>query len=116
MQPGYGQHGAIFDIAIECAMGDCAPVPAHTWTSISIVLDTADLSFKHHGPWGYNATGGEMSTEDGGKTWNIAKLHVPQQKPCIDKVTFKGRYCPDVEWPEHATVDMNVTEVPALSG
>jgi len=40
-------------------------------------LNQADQTFKHTGAWEYNATGGAMSTADGGKTWNFAKLEIP---------------------------------------
>ncbi|KAH0426670.1 hypothetical protein CcaCcLH18_10178 [Colletotrichum camelliae] len=75
-----GQHGNIFYISIECASGGCANHPAHTWKDVSIVLSEADKSFGHTGSWEHGATGGAMSTSDGGKTWNIATLNIPAQK------------------------------------
>ncbi|KAI8291711.1 hypothetical protein K4K60_000527 [Colletotrichum sp. SAR11_57] len=92
-----GQHGNIFYISIECASGGCANHPAHSWShssrqpkpeansfiawkDVSIVLSEADKSFGHSGSWEHGATGGAMTTSDGGKTWNIATLNIPAQK------------------------------------
>ncbi|KAF2236412.1 hypothetical protein EV356DRAFT_70386 [Viridothelium virens] len=74
-----GEHGNLFYISIECAAGTCAPHPAHSWQDVSIVLSQADMSFKHTGAWASGATGGVMSTPDGGKTWNFTTLYVPEQ-------------------------------------
>ncbi|KAF1974996.1 hypothetical protein BU23DRAFT_552836 [Bimuria novae-zelandiae CBS 107.79] len=76
-----GQHGKIFYISLECASGNCAAAGAHKWEGVSIVLNKADTSFKHSGSWQYGATGGEMSTPDGGKTWNFTPLSIPQTVP-----------------------------------
>ncbi|KAJ4343699.1 hypothetical protein N0V95_006564 [Ascochyta clinopodiicola] len=72
-----GQHGRIFYVSIECASQPCALTPAHSWEQISVTLNKADQSFKHSGAWEHGATGGAMSTTDGGKTWNFSKLNVP---------------------------------------
>ncbi|KAF9631256.1 hypothetical protein BFW01_g2118 [Lasiodiplodia theobromae] len=72
-----GEHGEIFYISIECAAGTCATAPAHSWEDVSITLSQADESFCHTGSWEQGATGGEMSTSDGGKTWNFTTLKVP---------------------------------------
>ncbi|KAH6898071.1 hypothetical protein B0T10DRAFT_555408 [Thelonectria olida] len=72
-----GQHGEIFYISIECAAGTCATAPAHSWEDVSITLSKADPSFGHTGGWEQGATGGEMSTSDGGKTWQFSTLNVP---------------------------------------
>ncbi|PSK42113.1 hypothetical protein B9Z65_4027 [Elsinoe australis] len=77
---GKGQHGDIFYVSIECASGNCAAHPAHTWQDISIVLNKADTSFKKSGNWAFGATGGQMSTPDAGKTWNFTTLNIPSQK------------------------------------
>nr|CEG03735.1 unnamed protein product [Fusarium acuminatum CS5907] len=37
----------------------------------------ADESFGHNGGWKQGATGGEMSTSDGGKTWKFTTLEIP---------------------------------------
>ncbi|KAI1274832.1 hypothetical protein F5Y07DRAFT_390247 [Xylaria sp. FL0933] len=72
-----GQKGNIFYISVECASGSCAAAPAHSWEDVSIVLSTANPNFKHSGSWYYGATGGEMSTSDGGKTWTFTTLNIP---------------------------------------
>ncbi|KAG8161518.1 hypothetical protein KVR01_008505 [Diaporthe batatas] len=75
-----GQHGDIFYISIECASGGCAQHPAHSWQDVSVVLNQADQRFKHSGSWNFGATGGAMSTPDGGKTWTLTTLNIPAQK------------------------------------
>ncbi|KAM0547276.1 hypothetical protein ACHAPJ_010411 [Fusarium lateritium] len=72
-----GQHGEIFYISIECAAGTCSTAPAHSWEDVSITLSKADESFGHTGGWEQGATGGEMSTSDGGKTWQFTALEIP---------------------------------------
>ncbi|RWA06303.1 hypothetical protein EKO27_g8801 [Xylaria grammica] len=72
-----GQKGNIFYVSVECASGSCAAAPAHSWEDISVVLSTANPNFKHTGNWNFGATGGEMSTSDGGKTWAFTTLNVP---------------------------------------
>ncbi|KAF9700077.1 hypothetical protein EKO04_001315 [Ascochyta lentis] len=72
-----GQHGKIFYISIECAAQPCGTAPAHSWEDISVTLNEADQTFKSTGAWEHGATGGAMSTADGGKTWNFSKLDVP---------------------------------------
>ncbi|KAH6612178.1 hypothetical protein C7974DRAFT_419068 [Boeremia exigua] len=76
-----GQHGKIFYISLECASGTCASAGAHSWENVTIVLNKADLSFKHSGSWEYGATGGEMTTPDNGKTWKLSTLSIPQTVP-----------------------------------
>ncbi|PSK37248.1 hypothetical protein B9Z65_1990 [Elsinoe australis] len=75
------EHGNLFYISIECGGNTaCAAHPAHSWQDVSIVLNQPDMSFKHNGAWAFGATGGAMSTPDGGKTWNFTTLNVPAQK------------------------------------
>ncbi|KAL5381725.1 hypothetical protein DPSP01_006912 [Paraphaeosphaeria sporulosa] len=76
-----GQHGKIFYISLECASGTCAAVGAHSWENVTIILDKADLKFKHSGSWQYGAIGGEMTTPDNGKTWKLSTLSIPQTIP-----------------------------------
>ncbi|KAI8650266.1 hypothetical protein NCS57_01359700 [Fusarium keratoplasticum] len=76
-----GQHGEIFYISVECAAGTCATAPAHSWEDISITLSQADSTFGRSGGWQYGATGGKMSTPDGGKTWRFTTLKVPATNP-----------------------------------
>ncbi|KAL5589229.1 hypothetical protein FOBRF1_015757 [Fusarium oxysporum] len=72
-----GEHGEIFYISIECAAGTCSTAPAHSWEDVSIVLSTADASFGQTGGWDQGATGGDMSTPDGGKSWEFTTLEIP---------------------------------------
>ncbi|KAI0425592.1 hypothetical protein F5Y09DRAFT_321439 [Xylaria sp. FL1042] len=72
-----GQKGNIFYISVECASGSCAAAPAHSWEDVSIILSDANPNFKHSGSWYFGATGGEMSTSDGGKTWTFTTLSIP---------------------------------------
>ncbi|CAG9989156.1 unnamed protein product [Clonostachys byssicola] len=72
-----GQHGWIFYISVECAAGTCSTAPAHSWEDVTITLSQADSSFGHTGNWDQGATGGEMSTSDGGKTWKLTSLKIP---------------------------------------
>ncbi|KAI6756043.1 hypothetical protein HG530_011779 [Fusarium avenaceum] len=72
-----GQHGEIFYISMECAAGTCSTTPAHSWEEVSVTLSQADESFGQNGGWDQGATGGEMSTSDGGKTWRFTTLDVP---------------------------------------
>ena len=94
-----GQHGNLFYISMECASGTCSTTPAHStflashcicsgtnqeiaktplgWHDVQIILSNADESFGYTGTWAQGATGGEMSTSDGGKTWNFATIEVP---------------------------------------
>ncbi|KAJ4016302.1 hypothetical protein NW752_003425 [Fusarium irregulare] len=77
-----GQHGEIFYISTECSAGNCAAAPAHSWEDVSITLSKADSSFgRTEGGWEHGATGGEMSTSDGGKTWKFTTLKVPATNP-----------------------------------
>ncbi|GAB1315468.1 hypothetical protein MFIFM68171_05678 [Madurella fahalii] len=73
-----GYRGTIFYVSMECASGRCAPAPAHSWEEMSIVLSKADQSFGRATAWLYKAAGGEMSTPDGGKTWNFTTLIIPE--------------------------------------
>ncbi|KAF5021790.1 hypothetical protein F66182_6165 [Fusarium sp. NRRL 66182] len=72
-----GHKGEVFYIAMECARGSCATTPAHSWEDVSITLSKADRTFGRTGSWKHGATGGKMSTPDGGKTWKFATLKVP---------------------------------------
>jgi hypothetical protein len=50
------------------------------WEDISITLSQADPNFGKTGNWAFGATGGKMSTTDGGKTWNFTTLYVPETR------------------------------------
>ncbi|GKT61826.1 hypothetical protein CT0861_06361 [Colletotrichum tofieldiae] len=51
-----------------------------SWENVSVVLSEADQSFKHAGSWAHGASGGAMSSPDGGKTWNFDTINIPAQK------------------------------------
>ncbi|KAI0487021.1 hypothetical protein F4859DRAFT_324513 [Xylaria cf. heliscus] len=72
-----GQKGNIFYISVECAARPCAAAPAHSWEDVSIILSSPNPNWKHTGSWNYGATGGEMTTSDGGKTWTFTTLNIP---------------------------------------
>ncbi|KAI1757648.1 hypothetical protein F4782DRAFT_479316 [Xylaria castorea] len=72
-----GQKGNIFYISVECAARPCAAAPAHSWEDVSIILSTPNPNWKHTGSWNFGATGGEMTTSDGGQTWTFTTLNIP---------------------------------------
>ncbi|KAI0454676.1 hypothetical protein F5B21DRAFT_474709 [Xylaria acuta] len=72
-----GQKGNIFYISVECAARPCAAAPAHSWENVSIILNTPNPNWKRTGSWNFGATGGEMATPDGGKTWTFTTLNIP---------------------------------------
>ena len=63
--------------AVECAATDCGTVPAHQWINVQIVLSAADPGY-------INTLGlssgvkASMTTSDGGKTWNVPSISIPQ--------------------------------------
>jgi hypothetical protein len=81
--------------AVECASNNCGTVPAHReflnfllpllpswpifseWTNVEIVLSAADPGYIDTM---YLEVGAEaaMSTSDGGKTWNVGTISIPQ--------------------------------------
>ncbi|KAJ2976436.1 hypothetical protein NUW58_g8087 [Xylaria curta] len=76
-----GQKGDIFYVSTECAVRPCAAAPAHSWEDISVILSSPNPDWKRSGSWNYGATGGEMATADGGKTWTFSKLNIPSTNP-----------------------------------
>ncbi|KAI7154673.1 hypothetical protein KC349_g7532, partial [Hortaea werneckii] len=47
------------------------------WIDVSITMDTADPNYKQTQAKGQGVTG-ELSTNDGGKTWTVAKIGIPE--------------------------------------
>jgi hypothetical protein len=47
------------------------------WIDTKIILDRADPNYKNTNYKGQGVTG-EMSTSDGGKTWTVSTIHIPQ--------------------------------------
>lgn len=63
--------------AVECAADDCGAVGAHAWTGTRIVLDSPDPAYAAtlgRGP----GVAGEMTTADGGTTWDVTTIEIPQ--------------------------------------
>ncbi|KEY78265.1 hypothetical protein BA78_7861 [Aspergillus fumigatus] len=63
--------------AVECAATDCGTVGAHSWIDTKIILDSPDPNYKNTNYKGQGVTG-EMSTSDGGKTWTVSTINIPQ--------------------------------------
>ncbi|BCS19433.1 uncharacterized protein APUU_12261A [Aspergillus puulaauensis] len=63
--------------SVECAAEDCGTMPAHTWTDTKIILDVADPNYINTMGKGEGVTG-EMSTSDGGKTWTVTTIEIPE--------------------------------------
>ncbi|RMZ10645.1 hypothetical protein D0860_03724 [Hortaea werneckii] len=63
--------------AVECAETNCGTVPAHSWVDVSIVMDSADPDYKLTQAKGEGVTG-ELTTNDGGKTWTVGKIGIPE--------------------------------------
>ncbi|KAI1360474.1 hypothetical protein F5Y08DRAFT_348698 [Xylaria arbuscula] len=63
--------------AVECAATDCGTIPAHTWTDAKIIMDQADPNYINTLGIG-SGVGGSMSTSDGGITWNIGTITIPE--------------------------------------
>ncbi|KAI0152675.1 hypothetical protein GGR57DRAFT_503538 [Xylariaceae sp. FL1272] len=71
---GYAQG---YGTAVECAAEDCGTVPAHSWINTEIIMDVADPTYINTMGLGGGATGGSMSTSDGGKTWTVSTINIP---------------------------------------
>ncbi|KAF7173418.1 hypothetical protein CNMCM5623_005635 [Aspergillus felis] len=70
-------HAQGWGSAVECAANDCGTVGAHSWINTKIILDKADPNYKNTNGKGQGVTG-DMSTSDGGKTWTVSTIHIPQ--------------------------------------
>ncbi|RHZ53265.1 uncharacterized protein CDV56_106733 [Aspergillus thermomutatus] len=70
-------HAQGWGSAVECAATDCGTVGAHSWIDTKIILDVADPNYKDTLGKGQGVTG-DMTTADGGKTWTVSTIHVPQ--------------------------------------
>lgn len=47
------------------------------WIDVSITMDTADPNYKQTQAKGQGVTG-DLTTNDGGKTWTVAKIGIPE--------------------------------------
>ncbi|EHA22264.1 hypothetical protein AAWM_07445 [Aspergillus awamori] len=63
--------------AVECAEDNCGTVGAHSWTDTKIILDVADPDYINTLAKGSGVTG-DMSTSDGGKTWTVTTINIPE--------------------------------------
>jgi hypothetical protein len=63
--------------AVECAAEDCGTVAAHKWIDTTITLDKADPNYDQTMGKAQGVTG-EMSTSDGGVTWTITDIEIPE--------------------------------------
>ncbi|KAH7082544.1 hypothetical protein BKA63DRAFT_133455 [Paraphoma chrysanthemicola] len=70
-------HAEGFGSAVECAAEDCGTIPAHSWIDTVITLNTADPNYSRTLGKGNGVTG-DMSTSDGGKTWKVTTINIPQ--------------------------------------
>ncbi|KAE8353200.1 hypothetical protein BDV28DRAFT_148323 [Aspergillus coremiiformis] len=70
-------HAQGWGSAVECAATDCGSIGAHTWTDTKIILNVADPNYIRTLRKGQGVTG-DMTTSDGGKTWTVSTIHIPQ--------------------------------------
>ncbi|KAJ4295581.1 hypothetical protein N0V90_007594 [Kalmusia sp. IMI 367209] len=67
-------HAEGFGSAVECAANDCGTVGAH---NTKIILNTADPNYRQTMGKSQGVTG-DMTTSDGGKTWVVSTINIPQ--------------------------------------
>ncbi|KAL9094678.1 MAG: hypothetical protein Q9165_002948 [Trypethelium subeluteriae] len=70
-------HAQGWGSAVECAADNCGTVPAHSWINTKIILDVADAGYSSTLSKSSGVTG-TMSTSDGGKTWTVSTIDIPQ--------------------------------------
>ncbi|KAI0151353.1 hypothetical protein BJ166DRAFT_388739 [Pestalotiopsis sp. NC0098] len=70
-------HALGWGSAVECAATDCGTVPAHTWINTQIIMDIADPNYINTLYKGSGVTG-DLVTADGGKTWTVSTISIPQ--------------------------------------
>ncbi|PYH42244.1 uncharacterized protein BP01DRAFT_405213 [Aspergillus saccharolyticus JOP 1030-1] len=70
-------HAQGWGSAVECAEDNCGTVGAHSWIDTKIILDVADPNYINTMAKGSGVTG-EMSTTDGGKTWTVSTISIPE--------------------------------------
>ncbi|KAJ4405893.1 hypothetical protein N0V91_005002 [Didymella pomorum] len=70
-------HAQGWGSAVECAENNCGTMPAHKWIDTVITLDTADPNYDQTMGKGEGVTG-EMSTDDGGMTWKVTDINIPE--------------------------------------
>lgn len=88
-------HALGWGSAVECAATDCGTVPAHSrffatrprtqfadsiptaWINTQIIMDVADPNYINTLYKGSGVTG-DLVTADGGKTWTVSTISIPQ--------------------------------------
>lgn len=70
-------HALGWGSAVECAETNCGTMFAHKWVDTKLTLNSADPNYDQTMGKGNGVTG-EMSTTDGGVTWTITDIDVPQ--------------------------------------
>ncbi|OJD33742.1 uncharacterized protein BKCO1_2800027 [Diplodia corticola] len=70
-------HAQGWGSAVECAEEDCGTMGAHSWIDTKIILDSADPNYINTMGKGEGVTG-EMSTSDGGITWTVTTIEIPE--------------------------------------
>ncbi|CAI0650076.1 unnamed protein product [Colletotrichum noveboracense] len=70
-------HAQGWGSAVECAEEDCGTIGAHSWINTKIILDKADANYINTMGKGQGVTG-DMSTSDGGKTWVVTTIEIPE--------------------------------------
>ncbi|KAH8596233.1 hypothetical protein B0O99DRAFT_686276 [Bisporella sp. PMI_857] len=70
-------HALGWGSAVECAATNCGTVPAHSWINTKIIMDVADPNYRNTN-WKSPGVTGDMSTNDGGKTWTVSTINIPQ--------------------------------------
>ncbi|OMP81759.1 hypothetical protein BK809_0002754 [Diplodia seriata] len=70
-------HAQGWGSSVECAEDNCGTMGAHSWTDTKIILDSADPNYINTMAKGEGVTG-EMSTSDGGKTWTVTTIEIPE--------------------------------------
>lgn len=70
-------HAQGWGSAVECAEENCGTIGAHSWINTKIILDKADANYINTMGKGQGVTG-DMSTSDGGKTWVVTTIEIPE--------------------------------------
>ncbi|KAF5021630.1 hypothetical protein F66182_6330 [Fusarium sp. NRRL 66182] len=70
-------HAMGFGSSVECGAEDCGTIGAHKWVDTKIILDSADPNYDQTFGKGEGVTG-ELTTEDGGKTWVGSDFEIPE--------------------------------------
>lgn len=69
-------HAQGWGSAVECAEDNCGTMGAHSWIDVTITMDQPDPTYIQTLNQGAGVTG-DLITNDGGKTWTVAKIGIP---------------------------------------